>query len=266
MKSPLNCAFHISLISCLVSFQASAQSVFDGTWKIDLNESAPSTTHSDYLLQDGIYRCTTCDPPLEIRADGKDHKITGEACYDTVSLKVVDAQTTEETDKKNGKTVGTTRMAVSPDGDTATVEWTESCNAHGDVVAGKDIMARVSQAPRGAHAISGSWRITKRLNRSENALVVTLKLEADTFSFADPSGQGYTARLDGTETPFKGDLSNTMVSVRRIDEHTIEETDKRGGRIVEVTRFTVSADGRTMTVSMEDKSSGTTRQFVCHKQ
>lgn len=263
MKSPLCCAF---LISCLVSLQASAQSLFDGTWKIDLNESAPSTRHSDYLLQDGIYHCTTCDPPLEIRADGNDHKVAGEACYDTVSLKVVDARTTEETDKRNGKTVGTTRMTVSPDGDTATVEWTESCNAQGDVVAGKDVMARVSQPPRGAHAISGSWRITKRLNRSENALVVTLKLEADTFSFADPSGQGYTAKLDGTETLFKGDLSNTMVSVRRIDEHTIEETDKRDGKIVEVTRFTVSRDAKTMIVSMADKANGTTRQFVCHRQ
>ncbi len=183
-----------------------------------------------------------------------------------MSLKVVDARTTEETDKRNGKTVGTTRMTVSNDGNTATVEWTETCNAQGDVVAGKDLMARVSQSPRGAHEISGSWRITKRMNRSENALVVTLKLGGDTFSFADPAGQGYTAKLDGTETPFKGDLGNTLVSVRRVDKHTIEETDKRGGKIVEVTRFTVSADPKTMTVSMVDKLNGVTRQFVCHKQ
>jgi hypothetical protein len=106
-------------------------------------------------------------------------------------------------------------------------------------------MARVAQAPRGAHAISGSWRITKRLNRSENALVVTLKLVGNAFGFADPAGQSYTAKLDGTETPFKGDLSGTMFSVKRIDENTIEETDKRDGKIVEVTRFTCSADGKT---------------------
>jgi hypothetical protein len=183
-----------------------------------------------------------------------------------VSIKVIDARTTEETDKRNGNAVGTTRMTVSPDGNTATVEWTESCNAQGDVVAGKDLMARVSQSPRGAHAISGSWRITKRMNRSDNALVVTLKLAGDTFSFADPAGQSYTAKLDGTETPVKGDLSDTLVSVRRIDEQTIEETNKRDGKIVEVTRFTVSPDAKTMTVSMTDKANGTTRQFVCHKQ
>jgi hypothetical protein len=104
------------------------------------------------------------------------------------------------------------------------------------------------------------------VNRSENALVVTLKLEGDTFSFVDPAGQGYAARLDGTETPIKGDLSNTVVSVKRIGENMIEETDKRGGKVVEVTRFTLSGNGKTMTVSMEDKVKGGTRQFVCHKQ
>jgi len=35
---------------------------------------------------------------------------------------------------------------------------------------------------------------------------------------------------------------------------------------VEVVRFTAPADGKTMTVSMENKKKGTTRQFVAHKQ
>ena len=256
----------VFLVSVLMSVRGATQSVFDGMWKIDLDESPSSTAQSSYLLRDGIYQCLTCEPPLDVKADGKDHQIAGGPCYDTVSLKVVDAYTTEEIDKRDGKAVGTTKMTVSPDGNTATVEWTESCNAQSNVVAGKDLMARVSQGPRGAHAISGSWRIAKRMNRSENALVATLKLAADTFSFADPTGQSYTAKLDGRETRFKGDLSGTLVSVRRIDERTIEETDKRGGKIVEVTRFTVSADAKTMTVSMTDRATGTTRQFVCHKQ
>jgi hypothetical protein len=183
-----------------------------------------------------------------------------------VSIKVVDDRTTEETDKRNGKTVGTMKMTVSSGGDTATVDWTESCNAKGDVVTGKDIMSRVAKGPDGSHAISGSWVISKRVNRSENALVITLKLEGDTFSFADPAGQGYTAKLDGTETPIKGDLSLTTVSVKRTAENTIEETDKRDGKVVSIYRFTAAADGKTMTVSMENKVKGTTWQVVLHKQ
>ena len=261
---PLLCC--VLLISWLMLVQAMAQSPFDGVWKVDLGESQSSTKIYAYLLQDTTYRCTSCDPALEIRADGRDQKITGEPCYDTVSLQVVDDWTTLETDKRNGKTVGTSRMTVSFDGSSATFEWTESCSANGDVVSGKDILSRVTKGPRGSHAVSGSWQLSKRVNRSENALVITLKLEGDTFSFADPTGQSYAARLDGTETPIEGDLSNTMVSVRRIGENMIEETDKHDGKVVEVIRFTPSADGKTMTVSMENEVKGTTRQLVAHKQ
>jgi hypothetical protein len=255
-----------SLISAITLTSAMAQSPFDGTWRLDNSESQPSTVHYDYLLQDGVYHCTSCDPPIEVRVDGQDHKITGEPCYDTVSVKVVDDHTTEETDRRNGKIAGTLKLAVSADGKTATEEWTESCNAKGDVVAGQDIMSRVAEGPRGAHAISGSWKISKRINRSENAILITLKLEGDVFSFADPTGQSYAAKLGGTETAIKGDLSGTVVSVKRIGERTIEETDKRDGKVTEVTRFVVSADGKTLTISQENKAKATTRQFVAHRQ
>lgn len=141
----------------------------------------------------------------------------------------------------------------------------QSCNAKGDVVAGQDIMSRVAEAPRGAHAISGSWKVSKRLNRSESAVLITLKLEADTFSFADPTDQHYKAKLDGTETPFEGDLSGSVVSVKRIGENTIEETDREDGKVVRVARFVISDDGKTLKISETNKANET-RWFVCHKQ
>jgi hypothetical protein len=48
----------------------------------------------------------------------------------------------------------------------------------------------------------------------------------NTFSFADPARPSYAAKLDGTETAFKGDLNKTVVSVKRIPGNMIEETDK----------------------------------------
>ena len=104
------------------------------------------------------------------------------------------------------------------------------------------------------------------LNRSDNALTATLKLTADTFEFADPTGQSYVARLDGTQTPIKGDLGHTTVSVRRVTDNEVEETDRRGGKIVEVTRFVVAADGKTMRLTIEDKLKGGSRHFVAVKQ
>jgi len=72
--------------------------------------------------------------------------------------------------------------------------------------------------------------------------------------------------LDGTETPFKGDLGNTMVSVKRIDQNTVQQTEKREGKPVDIIRITVSTDGKTMTWSGGDKADGTAWQFVAQKQ
>jgi hypothetical protein len=261
---PVLCCVLLTLWLMLVP--AMAQSPFDGVWKAEPTESDTARAPEVYLLQDGAYRCPTCDPPLDIRADGQDQKITGEPCYDTVSLQVVDDRTTLETDKKTGKTVGTSKMTVSSDGNSATLDRKESCNANGDVVSETFILSRVAKGPPGSHAVSGSWQIVKRVNLSANAMIATLKLEGDTFSFADPVGMSYAAKLDGTETLIKGDLSQTIVSVKRIGENTIEETDKHDGKVLEVIRFTPSTDGKTMTISMEDKVKGGTRTFVAHKQ
>ena len=53
--------------------------------------------------------------------DGKDVPITGSAVADTTSLKRINATTTERTDKKGGKVVGTFTRVVSADGKSLTV-------------------------------------------------------------------------------------------------------------------------------------------------
>jgi hypothetical protein len=252
------------VLSC--SALALAQSPFDGTWRVVAGSDQFPSKPDVYLLQRGIYHCPTCTPPLEIKANGQDQRISGEACYDTVSVKVLDDHTTEETDKRDGKTVATSRMTASSDGNTATVEWSESCNVKGDVIKAKKIMKRVAKRPPGSHAVSGSWQTIRYLDMSENAKVATMKIEDNTFYFADPAGQSYAAKLDGTDTPIQGDLSHTVVSVRRIDSNTVEETEKRNGKVTGVAQIKVSADGRTLTWSGGDKAKGTGWQFVAEKE
>ena len=116
-----------------------------------------------------------------------------------------------------------------------------------------------------SHAISGSWRTTK-LENSDNGLTASFKVENDSLSFATLTGQSYTAKLDGTEAPYKGDPGITSVSVKRIDKDTIEETDKREGKVITVLRLTVSSDGKSMTAEVNDKLNGTTSRFVAEKQ
>jgi hypothetical protein len=53
--------------------------------------------------------------------DGKDNKITGNPAYDTLSHKRIDANTTEQTRKNEGKTVPTAVRKISAAGKTMTV-------------------------------------------------------------------------------------------------------------------------------------------------
>ena len=81
-----------------------------------------------------------------------------------------------------------------------------------------------------------------------------------------PTGESYTARLDGKDYPVKGAYGWDSVSLKRLDDSTIEETDKRNGKVVEVVKMTVSPDGKKMTVVAMDKLTGRTSTYVAEKQ
>lgn len=254
------------LTSLLTPALVIGQSAFDGTWKLNLNKAELSKKPDTYVLQGGMYHCKTCVPPVDVKADGQDQKVTGHPYYDTASIRIVDDRTIEETYKKDGKTVITSKTTVSPDDKTLSFEFSDSSATNADPVTGKGEAMRVGKGPAGSHAISGSWRTTKMENLSDNGLTVSFKVENDSLSMTNLTGQSYTAKLDGTEAPYKGDPGTTSVSVKRIDKNTIEETDKREGKVIAVLRLTVSSDGKSMTAEVNDKLLGTTSRFVAEKQ
>ena len=243
-----------------------AQSAFDGTWKVNLNTAKFSEKADEYLLKDGIYQCKTCAPPIEVKADGQDHKVTGYPYFDTYSVKEVDDRTIETTDKKNGKTVGTSKLWVSPDGNTLMFEFSDSSATNADPVTGKGQSSRVAKGPAGSHAISGSWHTSKMDTVSVNGLAFTVKVSGETLEMTSPTGQGYKAKLDGTDAPYLGDPGTTSVSVKKKGPNSIEETDKRDGKVISVSVMTVSADGKTMKILNEDKLRGTHSEFDATKQ
>jgi hypothetical protein len=265
--SPMKRLLVLGLVAALlVSVPALAQSAFDGTWKFNLTDAQFPKKPDVYLLQDGMFHCKTCAPPVDVKADGADHPVSGHPYYDSVSIKVLDDRTIEEVDKKNGKTVATTKTTVSPDGKTATIEFSDSSNTNAAPITGNVSVTRVAKGPAGSHAISGSWVTSKVSTMSENALLVTFKVQDGSLSMTSPTGQSYVAKLDGTEAPYTGDPGITTVSVKSSGKNTIEETDKRDGKVITVARMTVGADGKALTAKIEDKLHGTTSQFTAAKQ
>jgi hypothetical protein len=254
------------LASMLMPAMAMAQSAFDGTWKFDMKTAKFPEKPDVYLLQDGMYHCKTCVPAIDVKADGQDQKVSGHPYFDTMSIRVVDDRTIEETDKKNGRTVTTSKTWVSADGNTLMFEFSDSSATNADPVTGKGEDTRVAKGPAGSHAISGSWRTSKMDTISDNAMMVTYKVSGDTLSMSNPTGQSYTAKLDGTDSPYKGDPGTTSVSVKKVDKNTMEETDKRDGKVIGVAHMAVSADGKTLTVKYDDKLHGTSSEITAMKQ
>jgi hypothetical protein len=250
----------------LLPLLAVAQSPFDGTWKVDMNKVDFPKKPDVYLVQNGMYECKSCVPAIKVKADGQDQPVSGHPYFDSVAVKVINDHEIEETDKKDGKVVGTVTTTVSSDGKTATFDFTDSSNTNAAPVTGKGEAVRVAKGPAGSNAISGSWRTTKMQSLSDNAITWTYKVDGDMLTMTSPTGQTYTAKMNGTEAPMKGDPGVTTVSVKMMGKDTLEETDRRDGKIISVTKSTVSSDGKTMKVDSDDKLRGSTMKFEAMKQ
>ena len=244
---------------------ALADSPFDGTWKGDLSTARVSSRPDAFLLQNGTYTCKTCTPPVKVLADGNDHPISGTPYYDALNVAVLDERTILKTAKKAGKTVLTSKFSVDADGATASTEFTDATATSGTPVTGTVVWRRVASGPPGSHAVSGSWRQGPP-KISDNGVTSTLKVTGNTLSMTSPTGSSYVAQLDGTEAAYSGDPGVTSVSVRKVDEHSFEETDLRHGKPVQVRRWRFDPDGRTAHVRLKDVASGDTTEALARKQ
>lgn len=59
----------------------------------------------------------------------------------------------------------------------------------------------------------------------------------------------FTVNYDGKDYPETGEPSVDMISYKRIDRFTIENIEKKAGKVVARNRRVVSADGKVMTVT-----------------
>lgn len=245
---------------------AMADGPFDGTWKIDMSKVQMPRKPDVFVLKDGMYDCKTCVPPVSIKADGQDHALTGHPYLDAMAIQVVDAHTVKETDKKGGKVVATTTTTVAADGKTAHFAFSDSSNTSGAPVTGSGALKQVAAGPAGSHAMSGSWVTASIADMSDNATSLTYREDGGMLTMTAPTGQMYTARLDGTEAPYKGDPGISSVTVKRMGTNVIVETDKRDGKVIGVLTSTVAADGKTMDVKWDDKLRNRQMSFVAIRQ
>lgn len=234
----------------LVSPACVAQSVFNGTWRPDPQVFGPTHKPDVVLLMNGAYDCQTCAPPYKIKADGADQAIAGNPYYDSLSVRVVDDRTVLKIVKRGGKTVAETKSVVSSDGNSKTDVQTMYEMAPSPIEMTSHSV-RISAGSQGSHLVSGAWRMTD-LDVSNHAEDTIFKVSGDTLSMSDRLGRSFSAKLDGAEAPYNGSDEFSSVTLNLIDSHIIEESDKRGGKVVKISRWDVGPDGKTMHVRLDD--------------
>jgi hypothetical protein len=114
----------------------------------------------------------------------------------------------------------------------------------------------------------GTWKLNEAKSKlspgaSKNHTVVyeaagdSVKVTVDGVD-ADgkPVHNEWTGKFDGKDYPVTGDPTSDTRSYKKVNDHTLELTSKKGGQVTMTGRVEVAADGksRTVTISGTDSS------------
>lgn len=116
--------------------------------------SADTAKPDTFVIAKGTYSCKTCNPAFTVKADGNAYPVKG-ASFDAVAVRLTSNGVTEIR-MKGGKVINTINTSVSPDGRTATTDFTDTSGAK--PAKGFIVARRVDGSPKGDNPVSGSWQ------------------------------------------------------------------------------------------------------------
>jgi len=225
---------------------SSADNSFIGKWKLN-----PSLSRMpDEMKVDSKGRNTyTFDfgggVGENIVVDGTDQPGRGGT---TLSVKPEASDTWIVARKKDGKLLLRATWKLSNDGSTLT-DYYRQFESDGSTTS----MDYVYQRQGGGSGFAADWHSIKETMNSPFVLEVKA-YGGDGLTFIDPLlHDTKNVKLDGKDYPVEG--SRRSSSVRRVDEHTLEMTEKDGGNVILTREIELSPDGKlTMTVTPPGQS------------
>jgi len=148
--------------------------------------------------------------------------------------------------KKDGKVLVTGVWTLSKDGTTLNDHFT-AARPNGDSTS----LDYVYKRSGGGSGFEGRWVSSSEQVNTEVVLKVQV-WEGDGLSFITQGGLGTkNVKLDGKDySNVDAVVEGRRASARRMSGRTVEMTDKIGERVTDTQEITVSADGRTLTVTI----------------
>ena len=237
--------FHLMVVACLVGGAAwAADDPMVGNWKLNPKKSKLTDVMKVESLGGNKYSFDFGggDPEIAV-ADGTDQP--GHfGIMIAVSVDAPDKWTVVR--KKDGKVLVTGVWTLSKDGSTLSDHFT-AARPNGDSTSLDYLYRRTG----GGSGFAGTWVSSSEQVNS----VVVLKVrtwEGDGLSFISQGGGGtMNVKFDGKDYANVGAVVDGLTaSARRVNERTVEMTDKISGKVKDTQEISVSADGKTLTMTV----------------
>ena len=114
-----------------------------------------------------------------------------------------------------------------------------------------------------ADNFTGTWKLNLQMSQYNpgpppRSLTSRVDVMGDTANFTfdgyDANGKAIepaeiTIKLDGKDYPIEGDPTRDTISMKKIDDYTIEETNKKAGKVTTIVRTVYAKDGKSRTAT-----------------
>ena len=216
-----------------------------GTWRI-----LPSKTRLDppswFRIEadgDGFRYATSGGLSYRASFDGKEYPVSGSSTFDTMKWLRIDARTVEGTRMKAGKAVGIETHVSSPDGQTRTATL-KGTSETGDTFQSVSVYKRTAGDPSAVNPLLGEWEVEPAMNQSDFA---PFRFEGVDGGLRYVTGATtlYTVSYDSASAVSSNQVFDE-VSLRRINDRTIELVQKKNGKVVITWRYEVAPEGKTL--------------------
>ncbi len=215
-----------------------------GTWTLTAAQSSMDPANRLVItpVPNGVHLVMSGEVHLDFTAasDGKGTPVAGNPAFDQIQLHRMGKRESEVKEMKAGAPVATVRDKLSADGKELTITTTNVGKAPQ-----VSVWTRNGAVPAGKDLFAGEWTQDMGKTRVRQGEVLKIEAAGDGVRF---SGDGtYTGGFDGKPHELKNSRNDT-VQLSRVDARTVDAVYRRDEQVVQKDRFTVSADGKTMTV------------------
>jgi hypothetical protein len=241
-------SFRLVLVACLMAAAlCAANDPFVGEWKLNPSKSELSDVMKVESVGGNKYAFDFGGgSPETIVVDGTDQPGDGGT---TLSVTGEGPDSWKVVRKKAGRILITGIWELSKDGKTLRDDFTFT-GPDGKSSNVKYVYERTA----GTSGFAGVWEGTSETVDAVFVLKVQ-PYQGDGLSFITPTG-GVTknVKFDGKDYPNEGAnvVPGSVSSARRVNEHSLERTDKVGGKIVDTRQIELSSDLKTLTMTVHN--------------